>query len=270
MRFFWDCRCLVLLVLLSACGAVLWGQAGGGYEDLLEAATGNLRMGRFAEAEAAVRKALEQRPREAHAWKVLGVIFAAQGRHAQAAEPFTRACELDRREPDACYYLARNHYLLNRFEESLRVLDGMKAGRSRDWRLLNARGLALMGLGQYEEAEAAFKNAMKHEGGGASLDEKPAINLGSLYLRAGDAAKARETLLGVVKEAPGAARAWFELGKAQLQLGEVEAARQSLERAVSTRPGYGEAHLLLAKVYARLGRMEESRAQRQLGLAARP
>jgi Flp pilus assembly protein TadD len=233
-------------------------------EQQLAAATQDFQRGRFADAEAKLRAALQEEPRQAYAWKVLGVVYAAQGLHDLASEPFAKACQLDAREVDACYFLARNHYLRNRFEEALQLFTQLRKTSSKDWRYHNGAGLALSGLGKYREAERAFREAMRCENGHASLDEKPAINLGSLYLREGRAAEALDVLAKVTSEHPAAARAWFEQGKAALQLDRLEAAEAALKSAVAARPQYRQAHLLLAKLYARIGDAGKASQHRRL------
>ncbi|MCU0226923.1 MAG: tetratricopeptide repeat protein [Bryobacterales bacterium] len=230
----------------------------------VQAAVEAFQAGHFPKAETLLRDHLTRHPRHAHAWKILGVVHASQGQHDLASQPFARACELDAKEPDACYYLARNHYLRNRFDDALTLFDRLLRSARNDWRFLNGRGLALLALGRYQEAESAFRQAIAREAGAANLDEKPAINLGSLYLRAGQPDKALDTLRPVTQAHPRAARAWFEQGKAELQLQQLEPALRSLHQAVQARPSYAEAHLLLAKIYARQGNTEQAASHRRL------
>ena len=232
-------------------------------EQQLAAATQDFRSGRFADAEAKLRAVLKDEPRQAYGWKVLGVVYAAQGMHDLASEPFAKACQLNSKEVDACYFLARNHYLRNRFEEALQLFTQLRKTSSKDWRYHNGAGLAFSGLGQYREAERAFREAMRYENGHASLDEKPAINLGSLFLREGRATEAFDVLTKVTSDYPAAARAWFEQGKAALQLDRLQAAETALQSAVAARPRYGQAHLLLAKLYARMGDGEKAAEHRR-------
>lgn len=249
---------------IALCALALSQDASPDANRAMDAAIAAFQAGRFTEAETRLGEVLAARPGDAHAWKVLGVVYAAQGRHELASEPFTKACNLNAKEPDACYYLARNHYLRNRFTEALSLFDELMRSARRDWRYLNGRGLALSGLGRYTEAEQAFRQAMEYERDAASLDEKPAVNLGSLHLRAGQPEKALVILRDVTRAHPNAARAWFEQGKAELQLGDLEAALGSLNRAVTARPRYPEAHLLLAKIHARRGDPENAAAHRRL------
>lgn len=263
-----SCRGLLLMLVLGcwlAAALPLSGlQATQDTRQALASAIAAFENGRLPEAESRLRQLLEGRPGDAQAWKVLGVVYAAQGRHDEASEPFTKACELNAKEPDACYYLARNHYLRNRFAESLELFDRLARASRNDWRYLNGRGLALSGLERYAEAERAFRQAMELEREAANVDEKPAVNLGSLYLRMGEAEKALRVLRGVTGAYPQAARAWFEQGKAELQREDLEAALASLQRAVAARPRYAEAHLLLAKIYARQGDSQRAAAHRQM------
>ncbi|MDZ7639485.1 MAG: tetratricopeptide repeat protein [Bryobacterales bacterium] len=268
-------RCLIAAsVWLLASAAISFAQTPAA--QAIDHGVAAMGQGDFAGAEQAFRRAVEAEPKNARAWKALGVAFAAQGVHAEASEPFSKACALDRKEADACYYLARNHYLLNRFAESLAIFDKLARDAKGDWRFANGRGLALLAMARYPEAEEAFQRAIDTEGGrtsqrgGASPDEDPSVNLGNLYSRSGQPEKARDVLRAFLRRKPAAARGWFELGKVELQLGLLDEARASLLSALQTRPQYREAHLLLSKVYGRLGDGAKAEEQRNLGLARQP
>src|SRR5258708_6504167 len=71
----------------------------------------------FAVAERAFAGLVRQRP-SAQAWKLLGMTYIAQEKYNQAEEPCRRACQLDPREENACYYLGRVNYTLSRLPES--------------------------------------------------------------------------------------------------------------------------------------------------------
>jgi Flp pilus assembly protein TadD len=241
-----------------------------GQPDPVDQGVAAMQRGDFVTAENAFRAATQANPRNARAWKALGVSFAARGQHDLASEPFSKACTLDRKEPDACYYLARNHYLLNRFDEALALFNTLANQQRADWRYTNGRGLALMALARYPEAEAAFKTAMTNERGASAPDEAPAVNLGSLYSRAGEPHKALEVLQAFVSTRRPGARAWFEKAKVEVQLGRMEDAAASLTNAIQVNPSHREAHLLLAKVYGRLGDAEKAAQHRRLGLQIQP
>jgi Flp pilus assembly protein TadD len=204
-------------------------------------------------AEDQFRRSVELRPQWASAWKGLGTVYAALAQHLEAQEPLRKACELDRREPDACYYLARNHYLLNQFDEALAQFRSLLGDDPQPWRIYNGIGLALEGLGKIGEAERAFLQAIEGERGRAVPNEDPRINLGNLLLRSGRIEESLAMLDEAVAAKPSSSRAHFELGKLSQQEGRYREARDHLMRAVELDPRHGGAHALLGKVYYRLG-----------------
>jgi Flp pilus assembly protein TadD len=204
-------------------------------------------------AEQQFQRAVVLRPKWASGWKALGTVYAATGRHLKAQEPFLKACELDRREPDACYYLARNHYLLNQFDEALERFRSLLGDDPQPWRIHNGIGLALEGLGRIGEAERAFGRAIERERGRASPNEDPRINLGNLLLRSGRIEDSLAVLERAVAAKPNSPRAHFELGKLLQQQNRNEESRDHLERALELDPRHSGTHALLGKVYYRLG-----------------
>src|SRR6266568_3761672 len=66
-------------------------------------------------AERLFSEAVRSEPTSAPAHKWLGMTYAAQEKFALAEAPFRRACELDQKEPDACYYWGRTLFSLSRF-----------------------------------------------------------------------------------------------------------------------------------------------------------
>src|SRR5258708_28355180 len=75
-----------------------------------------------ADAERAVAGLARQRP-SGQAWKLLGMTYSAQEKYNQAEEPCRRACQLDPREENACYYLGRVYYTLSRLAESRKAYE---------------------------------------------------------------------------------------------------------------------------------------------------
>src|ERR1044071_5529793 len=58
----------------------------------------------WAKAEALFTEAARSEPNSAVPYKWLGMAYAAQEKFVFAEPPFRRACELDPKEPDVCYY----------------------------------------------------------------------------------------------------------------------------------------------------------------------
>src|SRR5690348_4071887 len=70
----------------------------------------------WVKAERLFQEAVRALPNRVWPYKWLGMTYAAQEKYELAEQPFRRACEMDPKEPDACYYWARTLYSLSRFE----------------------------------------------------------------------------------------------------------------------------------------------------------
>jgi Flp pilus assembly protein TadD len=232
-------------------------------QGLLDEGVRLFEAGQLTAAAGRFQKAVEQEPGNALAWKLLGTAYAAQGDHEQAQEPLRKACALQPKLADACFYHARNLYLVNRFAESRKVFEGLLGSDPQRWRVENGLGLALEALGEGREAEKRYRNAAASATG--NPNEHPLINLGVLMGREGRTAEAEVVFQEAVKKAPGATRAWFELGRTLQELGRNEEAAKALEKSVQIDGRNWAAHGLLGKVYLRLGREEEGRRHLLMG-----
>ena len=223
-----------------------------------ELGVAEFQAGRLDQAAVYFRKATELDPKLAAAWKALGVVHAARGENDQARAPFEMACALEPTEPDACYYRARNLYLLNRFEDSCAgymVLLGQEGPTSR---IRNGLGLALEALGRTQDAEREYRAAAALRPSG-HVNEHPLINLGVLFSRQGRTPEAVSTLREAITRVPSSSRAHFELGRALQETGRRAEAAVELEKAIAIEPAHWAAHVLLGKLYLRMGREEEGR-----------
>ena len=220
------------------------------------------QAGQHDAAVAALSEAARLAPRNAQAWKVLGVVHASREDYERADQPFERACSLAPELVDACYYYGRNLYALNRFNPALEALRKALPRDGRPWRVRLGLAQALEALGRDAEAAKEFNAAVRAWGespreGRASADFDPRLHLAVFLFRQGRAEEALGPARASVQDFPSAGRPRFELGRVLYQIGQLNAAAVELEKAVSF--GYGAAaHLLLGKVYLRLGRPAEA------------
>jgi tetratricopeptide (TPR) repeat protein len=237
-------------------------------EARLKAGIDYFRAGKLDEARAELEQAVRLAPSNALAWKSLGAVHAAQGRYQAAEEPLRKACALDPKEPDACYYLGRNCYQLSRFETAIAAYEKALTTHIKTWRVHNGMALALEALGRAGEAERHFRSAAELNaaaGNTARPDENPRIDLGAFLYRAGRTAESVEQLEKAVTEYGNSARARFELGKALFQSNRLDSAARHLEVALKIEPAHVPAHLLLGKIYYRLGRVQDAEREMRLG-----
>ena len=191
-------------------------------------------------------------------WKALGVVYAARREYASAEPPLRRACELDAKAEDACYFHARALYALDRYDASLRSLD--RDGRG-IWKVRLARAQALEAMGNADRADKEFRESVALCRG---IDAGPGVAYGLFLVRQGRAAEAIAPLEEVLKRFPGSADAHTYLGRALLESGRLTEAIPHLERAVALAPASAQAHLLLAKAYVRSGRAGDAEGHFEL------
>jgi tetratricopeptide (TPR) repeat protein len=233
----------------------------------LQEAITAFRAGRMKEALALLEKAANLEPERAEVWTWVGRVYAAQGQWERSVLCFQRACELNPKEEDACYYLGRNLYTLNRFEAALAALSKALAveAETKQWRVYRAMAQAQEALGKAEEAESSFREAIRKERGQARADEDPRIDYGVFLYRQGRTEEALKPLEEAAKVRAQSARAQGELGRVLFQLGRWKEAAPRLEKAVQLDGKLWWAHLLLGQAYMRLGRSEEGRRHLEMG-----
>jgi tetratricopeptide (TPR) repeat protein len=195
-------------------------------------------------------KAAQDRPNDAKAWKALGVVHAAKGAYESAEPAFGRACDIDPKLEDACYYHARALYALNRFEPSLAALERIQ---NRTSKVQLAAAQSLEALGRADEAEKAYKNSL------SDGDPKPGVAYGLFLVRQGRFIEAVTPLRSVLARFPKNSEAHTYLGRALLEQGEIANSITHLELAVKIDPRSAQAHLLLAKAYVRAGRADKAK-----------
>jgi Tfp pilus assembly protein PilF len=184
-----------------------------------------------------------------------------------ALTDFEKACELDPKDEDACYYFARTLSALDRwdrarepFDKALRAASPPKLAR-----VHRAIALNSIGLGDMANAERHFRQAIALNPGPELLREDPRVDYGAFLFREGRLGEALPVLREAVRAMPRSPRANTELGRVMLHLGNPEAAAASLEQAVDLDPRSSTARLLLGRAYLQSGRADEG--QKQLHLA---
>jgi len=214
----------------------------------------------------AAASASGQLPGDAPGWMARGRAAIAVGQTEKAVEAFGKACSLNPKEPDPCYYLGRTLHALGRYEEARRPLEqalAVVADRTRS-RIHRAVALNFAGLVQPDQAETHFLAAVRNFSGEAA-EQDPRVDYGAFLVREGRAGEALPLLEKAVKGRPDSSRAHTEMGRALLDTGKPDAAARNLERAVAIDPSAWVARLLLGGAYRQLGRLEESERELTLG-----
>ncbi len=263
--------------------AVLDHQAGrleaaiSGYRRALELSPSSLpalvRLGRaylgalrLDEATAALERALELAPGDAAALATLGQVALSEKRYGDAVKRLEAALAAvptaDRlHHPLGLAYrglgdLERaRHHLRLRGKVGVKPadpwIDGLADLKTGE-RVLLLRGQVAFRAGRYDEAVAAFRQAL------AARPEsvRARVNLGSALAQAGDPEAAIATYREALELAPDNATASFNLGVLLAQAGDDAGAAEALAAAVERQPQDVGARLELARSLHRLGRFE--------------
>jgi tetratricopeptide (TPR) repeat protein len=208
----------------------------------------------------------EQIPSNAAEWKRQGLALAADRKLAAAVAPLTKACDLDPRDEEGCYYLGRTLNALGRWDEARAPFE--KALRAAPKAMLarvhRAIALNFMALGRTVEAEQHFREAVAKVSDAKSLPEDPRVDYGAFLFRQGRTDEALQLLRQALKAAPSSARAHGELGRVLLHSGKVDVAVVHLEKALDLDPRASSLRLLLGRAYLQAGRVEEGQKQLQI------
>src|SRR5262245_28244749 len=183
-------------------------------------------MSYFDLAEQALRKSIDLAPTNAGAVRHLAFVFSSRHDFEQAVVQATRALELDPGDGDAYGVL----------------------------------GDALLELGKYAEADAAFRRMLEIKRDLASYARRSGLETlrGDPASSIADLTRAIE--VGRANGQPRESIAWAEwqLGEEHFAVGNLKAAEFSYHRAGATYPGYYRAHAGLARVRAAQGRDPEA------------
>jgi Tfp pilus assembly protein PilF len=177
-----------------------------------------LREGRAIEAERAFREALPDDPKNPDVHDGLGASLMMQGRMKDALPHLNRAVELAPDKPS---------YRIN-------------------------RGLALLEVGRYEEAEEDFRMA---DSSPLAEDRQAAsINRGRLRQRQGDYAGAEAEFSAALARDSKSFASWMGRGAARQARGQLEPAAEDYLEAVRLQPKNAEANLRLGLILVEMRR----------------
>ncbi|MEA2734812.1 MAG: protein O-GlcNAc transferase [Humisphaera sp.] len=209
-----------------------------GLSDALRQAERHLAAGEVAPAEQIARALVQQHPRSAEAFDLLGRIAERVREFAAAAECFTHAIERNPTQRLFHYHLGNAHRLAGRFD---RAVAAYRAALRIDPNYTDALvnlGIALASARQGDDAIDAWRGALRLD----PNDADALTNLGNIYRemgRLGDAIDHTERALRLRPEQP-----WLltNLANAYAQQGRPDRAIELYRRAVAAAPKSAATH----------------------------
>lgn len=125
---------------------------------------------------------------------------------------------------------------------------------SASYRWIYNLGFAEMKLGEYNQAAAAFRTALKLRPG----ELPPRMYLAESLLAGGAAKESGPIFRAIIAKYPGSAEAWYGLGRVESAEGNTQAAVAAFQKACQLFPEYGASHYALALAYRKLGEAQKA------------
>ncbi len=191
-------------------------------------------------------------------YMVLQANLLARLKHRDRAEESLASLQkqgsTERLEASWLWMLSDVYFRLERFSNTLRILDLLEQRSPDDPRLDLNRGQALILSGKFDHARQAFeKSIAKHPGNPITYFE-----LGNLLYQHGELTVAKSWLLKAVRLDKNNSAYLHKLGTVCLALGEIDAALTHLLRAVSLDPAGLQTYFVLGQAYQRKGKQQKS------------
>jgi serine/threonine protein kinase/Flp pilus assembly protein TadD len=190
-------------------------------------------LGRFDEGLAPAKRALELRPGDPEALKILGNLYFLKGMLVEAREAFANVVEMKPRYGLGHYNLGRVLEALGETDAAIVEYEAAILLRPRDFQARYNLGNVLLGLERFDEAIEAYRGALADAAG------RPEEQ----YIQ-------------------------YNLAEAALHAGDLETARRHFERAAELDPRDPESWASLAAVHERSGRPREAVSMLQKAMEA--
>ncbi len=200
------------------------------------------KLGKFDQAIAAYDRALALNPKDAKTWTEQGILLEKLGKHGEALSAYTWALKASPKSSETLVNQCLTLNRIERYEEALKACDLAIQEGDGNWGELgiamgwNQRGHALTGMGNLEEALAAFNRAIALKPDYANAWSNRSVAL----WRMGKYDDALTSNQRAIELAPFSSQAWFNQGRILTTLGKFEDAVTSYERALKGDANVGD------------------------------
>jgi Flp pilus assembly protein TadD len=195
----------------------------------------------------------KRRPPTAFELKIVALCYAMQEDYTNAGRWLSQAFELRPRDLQACNDLGEIKILGEKHEEAAAVFRKCLALDPKNVFAENGVGIAYEQMDRIDEAEAAYRNAVRWQAASPAQDPTPILNLGRILLKQNRPEEALEYLTRAVELGPEHAATHLQLGKAHSYVKQLESAQRELEKACRLKPDDARLHYMLGRLYREAG-----------------
>jgi tetratricopeptide (TPR) repeat protein len=190
-----------------------------------------------------------------HAYLARGMQFLDAGENSLAAEDLRSALDLDPGNIEAMLNLGRSLHNLQLSGQALELFDRVKQTAPRAPLIDFNRGVALSGLGRFDEVIPAMNRQLMLTPGYAACY----YFRGLAFLHKGEWDKARADLTIAVERMPDFHEAVYRLGRCYVHFGQLEKAEAAFRRSMALEPSDVRSIYALGRVLQQSGRVEEAK-----------
>lgn len=261
----------------------------------LAAPTQLLLQKHYKQADALLRKLIPQHKDQAELHVMLAYALFRENKPASSLREYTRAAQLRHPTAEDLKWVALDYVLLNDYKDaqkwmyqSLRMnphdeFAWYSMGRIEYTRNLfsnaetcfkqalklkprsvdaeNNLGLTFEGLYKWQNAVAAYKQAIAWQQNSAHPSEEPLLNLGTIYLDQNHPLQALPLLKQAASIAPHSKRVLTELARANYRLGHYSDAEAELRAVLKQEPKDAAIHFQLGRVLSKEGKKAAAKAE---------
>ena len=193
--------------------------------------------------------------------EVVALNYVLLNDYMDADKWLSKSVQMDSHNWESWYYLGRTKYNENRFEEAVNAFQQSLKLAPKNVKAEDNLGLSYDGLGRKQEAEQAYRDAIRWQSELLEQDPGPYLDLGILLGEQNRAQDAIPYLQQAVQISPQDPKAHEQLGKAFERVERLPEAQAELEKAVEASPNNGALHYVLGQIYRRQGMKEKAQGE---------
>lgn len=248
--------CAALLALVSgAVGAAAQQDPSREYFHFYESAASYFAEGDYDAAIIELKNALQINPAHVPSRVLLGRAYLRSGAASAAAKELTQALYYGADEELALVPLGNALLLQRKHEEILERIKPRDPASSGGAGVLSIRDQAHLELGQMDEAELAFREAIWM----APTQAEPRLGLASVLAVRGDLSGAQRLLDEAGRLDPHSPEVWFRKGQLRLLAGDPQQALELFDRTLASAPDHMRARLARARLHIQREDFEAAR-----------